>query len=405
MVTTRRQHQQEEAKRKREATLESIWNDMRKRGRTLSLTLSNDITREILSTVPVEDLLRFKFACKSWYTLLHDPFFINLHLNQSISNYNFAFMVCSNFKVVFSVDFDISSSSFKLKKPVKIDCPFEAFQIYGSCNGIFLVCIFLRSYKICLWNPTTGEYKDLSDTLPKNPKHTQPFLHVVYWLGYDLSRDDYKVIRMSYYHKGTITDIHVYSLRTNSCKKFHNVPYFILGLVYPKYSNSGGIHLNGAIHWLGKHVSDTNDFLLRIVSFDLANDEFKDLLLLPNVLLNDKSKRLGIFEECLCIYQVNKDSYIDVFIMKEYGVKESWMKILSINDLRIYNMRHFKAICITNNGKLLVQWDHKNLALYDPKHGGRKCGDVKIEGLSTRSYLNIGTYVKSLVSLEAIKYF
>ncbi|KAF5180594.1 hypothetical protein FRX31_029818 [Thalictrum thalictroides] len=151
------------------------------------------------------------------------------------------------------------------------------------------------------------------------------------------------------------------------------------------------------MHWLGN--------LLQIVSFDLANDEFKGLLL-PDVLRHDKSKRLGIFEECLCIYQVNMDSYIDVFIMKEYGVKESWTKIFSINDLQIQNMRHFEAICITNNGKLLVQWNHNDyLALYDPKHGGFKCGNIKIEGLSARSeYLSIGTYVKSLVSLEANTY-
>ncbi|PIA30402.1 hypothetical protein AQUCO_05600087v1 [Aquilegia coerulea] len=403
MVSTRRQQQQQEAKKKREETLKSIYSSIRKRGKTLSSTLSNDVASGILSRVPVEDLLQFQFACKSWYTLLHEPFFINLHLNQSISNKNFAFMVHNSSTDIYSVGCDISSSLFKLNKAVKINNPFRAFHIYGSCNGIFLMVRNLSNvYRVCLWNPSTGEYKEISNQLPKMPAN--PFLRMEYWLGYDLSRDDYKVIRMGTYHRGTITDVYVYSMRTNSCKRIHDVPYFVLGLVaYPHLSSGGGILLNDAIHWLGNPVSNANGFLLTIVSFDLANDEFKGLQL-PDVLLDTESKRLGVFEDCLCIYHVNKDSYIDVFMMKEYGVKESWTKMFSINDQPIHqDMRSFKTICITNNGKLLVLWNHTYLALYDPKHGGRKCGNIKIEGLPARfeGYGSIGAYVKSLVSLGA----
>ncbi|PIA45861.1 hypothetical protein AQUCO_01600243v1 [Aquilegia coerulea] len=322
MVTTRRrQQQEEEVKRKREETLNTICNSIRKRGKTLSSTLTNDIICDILSRVPdVEDLLRFKIA-----------------------------LYC-----------DISSP-FKLNSAVKIICPFRIHSIYDSCNGIFLVRVSCKFNRLCLWNPSTGEHKDLSDELPKVPKR----LNILYCLGYDLSRDDYKVI-MAYNHEGTIRDVYVYSMRTNSYKRFQNVAYVIFGVVeYQNISSGGGggILLNGAIHWLGNHVSNKNRFFLRIVSFDLSNDEFKDLQL-PDITLHTKWKRLGEFEECLCIYHVNKDSYIDVFITKEYGVKESWTKIFSINDLPFHRMWNFEAIC-TNNEKLLVQWNNKDLALYD----------------------------------------
>ncbi|PIA45898.1 hypothetical protein AQUCO_01600268v1 [Aquilegia coerulea] len=403
MVTTRRRQQQEEGKRKREETLNTICNSIRKRGKTLSSTLTNDIVLEILSKVrDVEDLIRFKFACKSWYTLLCEPFFINMHLNQSISNNNFAFMVYYYYfnTHIYSIDCDISSSSFKLNRAVKINTPFKTpFRIYCSCNGIFLVCVSYKLRRICMWNPSTGEHKDLSDELPKISKLPSPW----YSLGYDLSRDDYKVI-IKYYNKDTRSDAYVYSMRTNSCKRLQDVPYIIYGVVYPPcISFDSGIFLNGAIHWLGNHIYE---FLLRIVSFDLANDEFKDLQL-PDVLFDNESKRLGVFEECLCIYHFNEDiRYIDMFMMKEYGVKESWTKLFSINvdiQLEFVHMLNFKVICITNNGKLLVQWNHKDLALYDPKHGGQKCGNIKIDGLTKRlsEYRSISTYVKSLVSLGA----
>ncbi|PIA45863.1 hypothetical protein AQUCO_01600245v1 [Aquilegia coerulea] len=264
-----------------------------------------------------------------------------MHLNQSISNNNFAFMIYNDLTDIHSVDYDISSSSLKLSRAVKNDRSFKSstfagFRVYGSCNGIFLISIAHQFIRIGLWNPSTGEYKDLPESFPKYPKCPPPIFNVVFWLGYDISRDDYKVIRYPYYQSsnlsGIMSDVCVYSLRTNSCKMIQDVPYRIFGSVYPKNFCDDGIFLNGAIHWLGKHVSDVASRLsLRIVSFDLANDEFK-MFQLPDVILDTNSKRLGAFEDCLCIYHVNKDNYIDLFTMKEYGVKESWTKMFSIID-------------------------------------------------------------------------
>ncbi|KAF5191850.1 F-box protein cpr1 [Thalictrum thalictroides] len=364
--------QEEEAKRKRETTLKSIWNDIRKRGKTLSFVFSNDITREILSRVPVEDLLRFKV------------------------------IYCEI----------LSSSSLTLSRAVKIDHPFKSagIHVYGSCNGIFLIRFFHQFHRIGLWNPSTREYKDLPQNFPKYPKHPPPFFEVVFWLGYDASRDDYKVIRYPYYHKYSISwaimsDVYVYSLRTNSCKKIQDVPYYIFGSVYPNLSCDDGIMLNSALHWLGRHFLDSESgFSLIIVSFDLASDEFKNLQV-PDVVLDTKLKRLGVFEECLSIYHVNKDNCIDVFMMKEYGMKESWTKKFSITDQPIQCMRIFKPMCVTKDGKLLVLWNHKDLALYDPKHGGRRCSNL-IHGIPRNVLEHCGTciYVNSLVSLGANTY-
>ncbi|KAF5179423.1 hypothetical protein FRX31_030990 [Thalictrum thalictroides] len=64
-------------------------------------------------------------------------------------------------------------------------------------------------------------------------------------------------------------------------------------------------------------------------------------------------------------------------------------------------MRFFKPLSITYEGKLLVQLNYEDLALYDPNNGGRRCGNIKIQGLPRRisNFFRIETYVKSFVSL------
>ncbi|PIA45896.1 hypothetical protein AQUCO_01600266v1 [Aquilegia coerulea] len=388
MVTTRRQGREEREKRRREKVWNSISNNLTKRRRTLLNSIAADgITSEILLRLPVDSLSRFKCASMSWYTLLHEPFFIN--------------------------DISSSSSSVKFNKAVVIERPFisskPVFSIHGSCNGIFLITTFHRFERICLWNPSTREYKDIAEQFsntPKYPRELYPFICIGYWLGYDLSMDDYKVIRIAYHHNiDTVSDAYVYSMRTNSCKRIQDIPYRIYGVVSGVNFSHDGILLHRAIHWLGNRGLMTDRFPLRIVTFDFTNETFNDLQL-PDDVLYSRSIRLGVLEDCLWIYSLNKDNHIDMFVMKEYGVKESWTKMFSITDQSIAAMGKFKVISITNEGKLLVQWNYKDIALYDPNHGGRRCGNIKIQGIPRRisNFFRVETYVKSFVSLGTNTY-
>ncbi|PIA50248.1 hypothetical protein AQUCO_01300767v1 [Aquilegia coerulea] len=411
MVKTRRQLQEEE---------------MMRRSKIAILTtdyVSNEITTEILSRVPVEDLLRFKCACKCWNTLLKDPFFIKLHLHQHIRNNN-SFLIYNCTGKIYSVDYDILSLSFNLNRAVMVNCPIqlkpksEDFTIYGSCNGILLIGVlnrFTDEYKrICLWNPSTRECKNLCPPLAR--EHND-YSSLVYCLGYDISTDDYKVIRYRYDESHCkISDVCVYSMRSNSWKRIQDVPYNIYnadGVIDGSFNGRYGMLLNGVIHWLGMYASVTS-YSQRIVSFDLAKDEFSDLQLRGIVRETGSRiwKQLGVFEECLCIYLVNKkNNKIDLFMMKEYGVEESWTKMFTISDQLIQNMLNFQVICITQDRKVLVQWNNNDgdlfnndLALHDPKHGWCKCGDIKIQGLPKRFWRSgIVTYVKSLVTINLIE--
>lgn len=43
----------------------------------------DDIVCDILSRLPVKSLLRFKCVYKRWYSLIRDPYFVDLHLIRS----------------------------------------------------------------------------------------------------------------------------------------------------------------------------------------------------------------------------------------------------------------------------------------------------------------------------------
>lgn len=91
-----------------------------------------------------------------------------------------------------------------------------------------------------------------------------------------------------------------------------------------------GKFLNGALHWgfynLGK---DLSSFSWTIVSVDLAKETYVEVLQ-P---VYDEGKRaltLGTLTERLCVLCNYPRVRADVWVMKVYGVEDSWTKLISI---------------------------------------------------------------------------
>jgi hypothetical protein len=82
------------------------------------------------------------------------------------------------------------------------------------------------------------------------------------------------------------------------------------------------------LHWIAKGFGSWRD---RIVGFDLGLDEFREV---PqpdyggNIVIDID---LGVLGSFLCVFAKVRDWSADVWIMKEYGVKESWSKVFSIS--------------------------------------------------------------------------
>ncbi|XP_062012822.1 F-box/kelch-repeat protein At3g06240-like [Rosa rugosa] len=81
--------------------------------------------------------------------------------------------------------------------------------------------------------------------------------------------------------------------------------------------------LNGGIHWLVKR-----DESLVIISFLLAEEEVREIQVPPNC--STGIVELSVFRDRLCITSFSLslgETYNEFWVMKEYGVRDSWTKM------------------------------------------------------------------------------
>ncbi|KAF3617814.1 hypothetical protein FXO38_33760 [Capsicum annuum] len=111
---------------------------------------------------------------------------------------------------------------------------------------------------------------------------------------------------------------------------------------------------------------------------------------------------LGALNECLCIARLDNDKRdVEILVMKEYEVKESWTSLFSIRNLEIDPCyRALTPLFMTDNGELIFTikniLDKINILVYDPKNDNIK--DIQLaNGRKERMWCTI-CYVESLIS-------
>ncbi|XP_062027273.1 F-box/kelch-repeat protein At3g23880-like [Rosa rugosa] len=325
-----------------------------------------DVIAEILARLPGKSLMRFRCVCKSWRALISDSYFVKKHLSYgergiTESAQRLIFMLdpplaldcealksMEDYEALKSIkDDDVHGSGgqfavTQLDFPVtKTISDFSYRVLVGACNG--LVCVDVGYEAIMLWNPCTRDSK----VLPKPPPVVDSkFSNYLYGFGYDSASDDYKVIRgFTDYHAEKIM-IHIFSLKTGSWRTVEDIDYVTLIM-------RQGLFLNGALHWLCNLPEGGS----RILSFDLEAEKFQKTIPLP---YDDWFFDLLIHKNCLCVLACpTRTNTFNIWMMKEYGVKESWTEVLqfslenyveSYDDLRGY----FRPVCILENGLVLI---------------------------------------------------
>ncbi|XP_027120698.1 F-box/kelch-repeat protein At3g23880-like [Coffea arabica] len=295
---------------------------------SISCHVPDEIITEILLRLPVEALLRFRCLSKSWLSLISNRKFIRSHLVISSNN-----DVFEHHRVIFAGP---DESSLCPRSPLKqcsihpelpkflseatdfypslelndTSCP----EILGSCEGL----VFVSCSSYYLWNPSIKKSKRLPDLVPRECN----FCLSKYVCGYDASIDDYKVFKISI--EGTEahdTIIEVYSLNTNSWRT-------IEGFKGDPYENSF-CFVSSKLHWT---TCPTFSSVAKIRCLDLTNDtygeveqpEFGD----GNCFYWSLHALGGCFG--LCCYHQGYYLGLDIWIMKEYSVKESWIKVVSV---------------------------------------------------------------------------
>ncbi|GKA26997.1 F-box associated domain containing protein [Tanacetum coccineum] len=260
----------------------------------------------------------------------------------------------------------------------------------GSCNGLVLACAF---------NP----YLDLIHTFFVSNLTTRDCVEFpVCWhefsnvrdecsvtgFGYDSVKDDYKVVTISKSSLQRVNDVHVYSLRSNTWRKLSNSPYeHSSNWCGNKRKRLSGVFVNGFLHWIAGKDSDHGV----IVAFSLADEKFSEVPDWKNYadILSGSDCLLVALGEKLAIFRSVKG---EVWLMNEYGVKESWTKIVLHGFDKITNV---EPVIFYNNGKLVVVTHDPMMMIYDLEQE-TFCKSVEI---SEKIYTRVKcAYVESLVS-------
>ncbi|XP_058754493.1 F-box/kelch-repeat protein At3g23880-like [Vicia villosa] len=292
-------------------------------------TLPFDLITEILSRLPVKMLVRFRCVCKSWNSLISDHKFSTNHFKLSTKQ-NLHFIsyhkpsqrhVLKSYPLQ-SVFTDLTSNFTQLAFPFNSPSDKTLHYIVGSCHGILCLAHSSNS-SVVLWNPSIRKFKELPPF--KNPQVLAQNVNraIKYGFGYDHVSHNYKVVVLynSRTHLRT-TKINVYTLSTNS---WRNVRIFPFSSDFS--DDQHGIYLSGTINWLAYPNCCCSYF---IVSFDLGEESYEKISPPPpdHGMKAVWGAKLCVLKDCLCIV-----SYYDVWVMKEYGVKESWTRLVKVPNL------------------------------------------------------------------------
>ncbi|TYI67497.1 hypothetical protein E1A91_D08G022000v1 [Gossypium mustelinum] len=362
-------------------------------------TLSHDLAIEILRGLSVKDLLRFQCVSKLWCSSINDSHFIKLHLSDSLKTITNHSLILRKSRYDFvSVNvYDSPKTTQRLNHPLGEQK--KLHKILGSCNG--LLALIDDDNRIFLWNPSTRKSQVLPSTEIDFSSASSFFPRSTYYgFGYDPISDDYKLVRMVQLHgnnKGYLhSEAKVYSLRSNCWRRIKDFCFYLI--LHRKF----GILANNALHWMV--FKTPQSWKQNLVGFDLGTEEFR-FLELPDLCLDKlfcyDIKAMGGYNCLTATFRDSNDVVAEVWIMKEYGVKESWVKLISWNQPHLLSC--FPSVVVVplafskNGDKVLFSSDVHTFVWYD-------LGSKKVEKVGIRDVPiihDVDLYVQSLVPLNS----
>ncbi|XVE81494.1 hypothetical protein DITRI_Ditri15bG0068900 [Diplodiscus trichospermus] len=359
--------------------------------------LPQEMIAEILSYLPVKSLLRFRCVSRSWKSLITHPFFVKKHLKkiQNDPRYTKTGVLISTGNTRTRNLFRIKSCSLNAiyQNPIVNSTEIEYLSkiaprsnwIVGSCDG--LICIAVQDI-VYLLNPTLR----VSIRLPDSGLMRRGITYTVYGFGFDASMDDYKVVSVFCYQtKGFEGDldsiVSVYSLKTNFWRRIQGFPFGV-----PSYE--AGKYVDGSLVWAVCHRREMA-VSWKIVSLDLDQETYKEVFQ-PSYGDGAGNITLGVLDGCLSVLCSYGRLHADVWVMREFGKRESWTKLVTVP----YVPDHRSELCskplfVSGSGEILFHFG-RMLILYNPKEKIFRIPVIHGDAISDIDQAQI--YVESLVS-------
>ncbi|KAI3815110.1 hypothetical protein L1987_14766 [Smallanthus sonchifolius] len=358
--------------------------------------LPRDLLLDVLTRLPISSLIQFRFVSRSCYALSHDPELPRLYHPVAAR---------ADPILVFHCDYPIRNQLYFVRydgdhggdKVVrKISTPFcgsmPEFNVVGSCNGLMCLSDSLYGEPVYVFNPFTRNHLEL----PKCRQFQDQ--EVVFGFGFHPVTNEYKVVRIVYYrtnHRLTRnnrsyprSEVHVLTIgepnsSSNSWRCLGKVPYQL------DRQAKEVVVVNGRLHWVSRPGRLGGLPGRTIVSFDLKDEQFK----LVSKPVNRSNYHLAVINDCLAAAVSCGYGKLEIWVMKEYDVKESWTKLFNIHgaylakvvshDYRIWRKavhgKPVRVLCVLKNGEVLMEYRGGNLVKYDPKW--KEFKDVGFHGM------------------------
>ncbi|WJX27259.1 hypothetical protein P8452_16100 [Trifolium repens] len=335
-----------------------------------------ELFTEILSLLPVKSLLCYRSTSKSLRSLIDSYNFIKLHLKNSF-NFNFSLILRHN-SDLYQIDFPNLTTAVQLNHPLM--CYSNRITLFGSCNGI--LCISNIADDIAFWNPNIRKYRIIPylQIPPRSESDTTLFAARVHGFGFDPLTGDYKLVRISYFvdlqHRTFDSQVRIFSSKMNSWKILPSMPYALC------CARTMGVYVENSLHWVVTRKLEPFQPDL-IVAFDLTLEIFNEVDLPEIEVVNSNTNNeinaenasfeidVAVLGGCLCMIVNYRATKVDIWLMKEYGCRDSWFKLLTlVESCLILPLKSLRPLCYSSDGKMvLLEVDRKKLFWYDFKSG------------------------------------
>ncbi|KAL6228428.1 hypothetical protein ACLB2K_002379 [Fragaria x ananassa] len=325
--------------------------------------LPQALVMDILSRLPIKSLCNCKYVCKEWLHMIHGPEFARLHLQRSpisiLIKTSPPRREQSKLDLIHveSDGSDMRVDRMRFAPLNSIPCYLFQVDLMNSCNGLLCLTESKRDGSLYVCNPILGQY--ISIPCPdKNRYYSCNFTAI----GFSAKTKEYKVVQTSFREYNRSEPVaHIYTIGTGVWRSLGKPPR---GGRIPFDS-----FLHGTLHWI---PYASYNYTQSIQSFDFEREEFRPLPL-PPVSLKKSGQYdgfgLGVLKGCIlsCVFESNQckgrsQGTVDMWIMKDYGVQESWTKILVIENL--YPDSSYIPIMFLNDVEILMRY-RRSVVYYD----------------------------------------
>lgn len=339
-------------------------------------TIPMDIVNDIFLRLPAKTLVRCRTLSKPCYHLINDPDFIESHLHRVLQSGDHLMILLRGALRLYTVDLDSLDSVSDVEHPMKRGGPTEVF---GSSNG--LIGLSNSPTDLAVFNPSTRQIHRLPPSSIDLPDGSSTRGYVFYGFGYDSVSDDYKVVRMVQFKIDSDDElgcsfpyeVKVFSLKKNSWKRVESVStssirllfYFYYHLLYRR---GYGVLAGNSLHWVLPRRPGLIAFNL-IVRFDLALEEF-GIVRFPETVANgnvDIQMDISVLDGCLCLMCNYDQEYVDVWMMKEYNVRSSWIKVFTVQKPKsVKSFAYMRPLVYSKDkDKVLLELNNTKLVWFD----------------------------------------